>query len=351
MTGPDIQNTPASPAASALGERQVGRSLSDIRADHVGRYEWAAAYCTPSSRVLDAGCGVGYGTHLLAARAQSVVGVDADAGTVAFARANWAVPNAVYLEDDVHFLKALEGEVFDLVVAFEVVEHLVFPERFLRSVRARLNPGGRLLLSVPNEAAVPHSVELNPFHVRHFDEAALRGLAYAAGFAVEEVVLQGIETIGDGDRTILAACSVRADAGPEMGDAEEFRRALARADREIQARAAGMKALQKEVRRLHRRDEAARLENETLNRAMRTLEEERRKAATRAEALERANRVVVERMREAHALIGTERTGGSGEAMPSLGNLVRTLRRRRLFLPYLRAALRNTLRSRLYHGR
>ncbi len=58
------------------GERQVSGNLEGIREDHKQRYLWALERLAGGARVLDAGCGVGYGSHLLSQKAGQVVSLD-----------------------------------------------------------------------------------------------------------------------------------------------------------------------------------------------------------------------------------------------------------------------------------
>lgn len=100
-------------------------------------------------RVLDVGCGTGAqltAPLALAHPESGFVGVDADPGSIAFARGAWRAPN---LEFGLAAELALE-QGFDLVIASEVVEHVEDPRRFLAEQRARLVPDGRLLVTLPN---------------------------------------------------------------------------------------------------------------------------------------------------------------------------------------------------------
>jgi SAM-dependent methyltransferase len=123
-------------------------------------------------RVLDAGCGEGFNTALLAATAAHVLGIDYAAAPVAAARAAFERANLEFRQLDVHALPQL-GIRVDLVTNFQVIEHLADPERFLIAVRDALEPGGRLLLTTPNRLT---SVSENPVHLREYTAAELGDL-------------------------------------------------------------------------------------------------------------------------------------------------------------------------------
>jgi len=138
-------------------------------AEHLARYAWAMQL-VPGRRVLDAGCGLGYGSALLAgAGAASVTGMDVAAAVVEAARSR--VPAGVTLvEGDVHELPFEDGS-FDLVVCFEVIEHVHDAPRAIGDLARVLAPGGVLAVSSPNrDAYVPG----NPHHVHEFTPEELR---------------------------------------------------------------------------------------------------------------------------------------------------------------------------------
>lgn len=114
--------------------------------------------------VLDAGCGEGFNTVLLADTAAHVLGVDYAEAPIASARAAFPRPNLEFRQLDIHALPRL-GIKVDLVTNFQVIEHLEDPERFLVAVREALKPGGRLLLTTPNRLT---SVSENPVHLREY---------------------------------------------------------------------------------------------------------------------------------------------------------------------------------------
>jgi SAM-dependent methyltransferase len=137
------------------------------------RYWWAAELAAGRT-VLDAGCGMGYGCRILAdAGARRVVGVDIAAAVLEASPA--AGHPGVELETGDVLNLSLPPESFELVVCFEVLEHVSVPERVLDELSRVLSPGGVLAVSTPNR---DRYVPGNPHHLHELDpaelEAALR---------------------------------------------------------------------------------------------------------------------------------------------------------------------------------
>jgi len=132
--------------------------------------------------VLDAGCGDGYGTHLLAETALGALGVDRSADTIALARRRYARENLRYEACDLASLDCL-GARFDVVCNFQVLEHLVDPLPFLLQVRAVLREGGTFILTTPNRAMAVIEI---PYHVHEYVADELQTLL-ASIFAQVEV--------------------------------------------------------------------------------------------------------------------------------------------------------------------
>jgi 2-polyprenyl-3-methyl-5-hydroxy-6-metoxy-1,4-benzoquinol methylase len=122
--------------------------------------------------VLDAGCGEGFGTVLLAETARSVLGIDYAAAPVAVASAAYGTANLTFRQLDVRALADL-GQRFDLIVNFQVIEHLTDPAPFLAGVRAALAADGLLMITTPNRLM---SVSENPVHVHEYTADELREL-------------------------------------------------------------------------------------------------------------------------------------------------------------------------------
>jgi SAM-dependent methyltransferase len=136
-----------------------------IVALHLKRYEFARPLCAGRD-VLDAGCGVGYGTAYLAEAARSVVGVDLSEEAIGYARRRYAAENVEFVVGDVLEIPGADDR-FDVVCAFETIEHLADPERFVGEVRRVLRSDGALCVSTPC-ATVTDERPANPFHEREF---------------------------------------------------------------------------------------------------------------------------------------------------------------------------------------
>ena len=153
------------------GERVVpGQVDVDLWGEHVARYAFAARYAH-GKHVLDAGCGAGYGSAQLAEAGASVLGVDFSAEAIQFAARNYSGPRARFLQASCTAVPFQDGY-FDLVVAFEVIEHLDEYRSFLTECARILAPGGLFIVSSPNKTYYAESRKQagpNPFHHHEFE--------------------------------------------------------------------------------------------------------------------------------------------------------------------------------------
>jgi len=156
------------------GERLSDSGGADFAVDmerHIAAYRYAASRAAGRT-VLDAGCGEGYGAALLAQTATRVLGLDV-AEAVQTARVRHVVPNLEYRTHDLGRLGDL-GERFDVVLSFQVIEHLVDPVAFLSGLVGCVATGGTLLVTTPNRLM---SVSENPYHLREWTAEELQALA------------------------------------------------------------------------------------------------------------------------------------------------------------------------------
>jgi 2-polyprenyl-3-methyl-5-hydroxy-6-metoxy-1,4-benzoquinol methylase len=163
------------------------------------RYGWAAELAAGRS-VLDAGCGAGWGTSLLATRAARAVGVDVAPPLIAAAQRDHGV-GAEFSASDLRNLPFGDGA-FDVVVCFETIERVPEPDRALGELRRVLKQDGLLLISAVNRGVYPPG---NPLHLhemtsgelatavgRHFARVAVhRQQTYLATLLADETALAG----------------------------------------------------------------------------------------------------------------------------------------------------------------
>ena len=159
------------------GERFIPHQTDPILAlEHYHRYYFASRFA-PGKRILDMACGEGYGSAFLSRHAETVVGIDSDGATIEHARNKYAsIPN-LHFEAGRCEENALADHSFDMVVAFELLEHLDASDqaRFLENVRRLLKPDGLFLVSSPDrdEYAAAHPSP-NEFHKHEMTFPELR---------------------------------------------------------------------------------------------------------------------------------------------------------------------------------
>src|SRR5215470_10132741 len=157
--------------AEFTGERLIpGQVDVDLLNEHMARYTFAVRLAR-GKRVLDAGCGAGYGAAELGHVAESVTGIDVSAEAVEYARIHYAAFNVAFQAASVTELPYPDAS-FDLVVAFEVIEHLENWRGFLAETRRVLAESGQFIVSTPNKLYYTESRGkdgANPFHVHEFE--------------------------------------------------------------------------------------------------------------------------------------------------------------------------------------
>ena len=153
------------------GERVVpGLVDVDLWNEHLARYLFAARLAR-RRRVLDIGCGAGYGSAELAHSATSVAGVDISPEAVEQARSAYPAANLQFLAASATAIPFPDAS-FDLITCFEVIEHIQDWELLLTEARRLLTPGGQFIVSTPNKAYYAESrteIGPNPFHVHEFE--------------------------------------------------------------------------------------------------------------------------------------------------------------------------------------
>nr|WP_274383307.1 methyltransferase domain-containing protein [Cupriavidus gilardii] len=173
---------------------------SGSRSDaHVFRYQFAARFVRPGDVVLDAACGLGYGSHLIwtGTKARKVIGVDGSEYAAEYASSNFG-----YAGEGLEFregflpqcLHSIPDNSVDLVVSFETLEHVEDPEGLLAEFDRVLAPGGRFIGSVPNDWSDETGEDPNPFHLHVYTLEKFRH-QLRARFAVEKFFSQTADRV------------------------------------------------------------------------------------------------------------------------------------------------------------
>jgi ubiquinone/menaquinone biosynthesis C-methylase UbiE len=144
--------------------------------------------------ILDIGCGLGAFLDIARAisPASQTYGQDLNEAQVTN---DLRSKNHKYLGSDVG---ALPASSVDLVTALQVLEHVSDPMGFLNSLIRALQPGGRLLISVPDRRSLVSEfdstlTEVPPHHVTRWEEKSLRAAFHSLGLSVEYISRQPLE--------------------------------------------------------------------------------------------------------------------------------------------------------------
>ena len=207
-------------------ERYVPGDAGEIWYEHWHRYHFALPLAA-GKRVLDAACGEGYGTALLATRASHAIGVDVSADVVAAARRRYGDrPNLEYAAARCEATGLADASV-ELVVSFETLEHLGDPEALVREAARVLAPGGLFLVSTPNRSVYTEARDYhNPFHAQELSREDFERVL-AARFEKVSIFAQRVDSFsaiwpaeGTGSAVTLLQAPKADPAAPTPGLAD-----------------------------------------------------------------------------------------------------------------------------------
>jgi ubiquinone/menaquinone biosynthesis C-methylase UbiE len=157
---------------------------------HMASYRFAEPF-TRGKRVLDFGCGSGYGSAQIAVSADHVTAVDVADDAIAHARVHFQRANLDFLAIDPAERLPFGDASFDVVLSFQVFEHVSDTSHYLKEIRRVLGPDGQLILITPDRSTrlLPFQKPWNRWHVheygkrelemmlrRHFDQVEVLGM-------------------------------------------------------------------------------------------------------------------------------------------------------------------------------
>ena len=166
----------------------LGAYLEYLR--HLFAYEWAKTLLMREHRVIEVGCGDGYGTAYLAPHVQQIIGVDIQTDVIEQAREKYRLIGCDFQVYDGTRLPWASGT-FDTVVSFQVIEHVLDVNAYLVELRRVLRSGGSALFTTPNATyrLKPGQRPWNRFHLREYRPEELRQVV---GYVFSEVQVYGI---------------------------------------------------------------------------------------------------------------------------------------------------------------
>lgn len=159
----------------------------------LGRYLFAVPYIK-NKRVLDAGCGLGWGSYLISDFPESIISIDIDTKSLEFARKAWKDPRLSFRKKSVLEMSGY-ANLFDVVLSYEVIEHLQYDDgkKYIEQVSAVLHDKGILVMSsaFPLENKVAQELERqNIYHLHIYTKDEIGSILNCNGF-------QSIKFYGD----------------------------------------------------------------------------------------------------------------------------------------------------------
>ena len=162
--------------AMVVEKRNGNRSR--VHAIRKKRVQTTAKLCRGD--VVEFGCGRGELANEIKRKGLSIIGIDKNAEKIRQAKETY--PDIIFYQMDV-LRMSLPPAAFDTVVLAEIHEHVTdkMGDKMLEIAWQRLRPNGRLIVSVPNEHAIP-----NPNHIRQFSRQSLQNMLKPFGNPVLE---------------------------------------------------------------------------------------------------------------------------------------------------------------------
>lgn len=138
-------------------------------ANHICRYQFAKDKIESwnALNILDAACGVGYGSSFLAQNSNlNITAIDRSKDALDIASKLYTYENTSFIADDYHtFDDASSLGLFDTIISFETLEHLPFPNKFINNCFNSLMTGSDFIVSTPNQLVSSPSCNLTcEFH-------------------------------------------------------------------------------------------------------------------------------------------------------------------------------------------
>jgi SAM-dependent methyltransferase len=170
--------------------RQVSLRQHVLYLRHLFAYEFAKSQIPRQARVVEVGCGDGYGADILSRHIDRMVGLDVNDRVVQRATKRYASENCSFRAYDGVRIPFPDGS-FDAALSFQVIEHVEDDSRYVAEIRRVLASSGVLYLTTPNRLlrVAAGKKPWNQYHLREYTALDLEAVLRPA-FA--EVQIRGV---------------------------------------------------------------------------------------------------------------------------------------------------------------
>jgi 2-polyprenyl-3-methyl-5-hydroxy-6-metoxy-1,4-benzoquinol methylase len=172
-----------------LREAGHGRTLHRDYSGHFWRWSFARRFITAKDNVLEIGCGEDRPLSKIltggaAAHVNKYVGVDLNKLKPSASQRLTFLGEFNFVERYKELLKGDHAKGFDIVVHYEVIEHMKVEHgaKLLKAAFAALKPGGVMLMSTPCYDGVRHAAN----HIHEYTVPELQKATEKAGFKIEK---------------------------------------------------------------------------------------------------------------------------------------------------------------------
>ncbi|NQT72774.1 MAG: class I SAM-dependent methyltransferase [Chloroflexi bacterium] len=190
-------------------------------------------------RVLDIGCGHGFFVYAVQDLGYQALGVDVDPEAIDFGQSRLGIDIE---KVSIDCLEVLQKD-FDIVTAWQVLEHLRMPGSCTRSVSKLLKPGGVFAGSVPNVGGITARLRgtkwylmIPPEHLNYFTERSMKHMLTQAGLVplfVGTIPLYASPYFSFGIRVAIMRLSRKTSIKPVKAICKHLHRSLTLAKRHL----------------------------------------------------------------------------------------------------------------------
>ena len=121
--------------------------------------------------VLEIGCGEGYGLDIISKNANSLTVIDKSKSVLEKIKKKH--PKINTLHQKIPPLNNLKANSFDIVISFQVIEHIEDATLFIKEIRRILKPNGKAYITTPNATK---TIARNPWHYKEYNYPEMNNL-------------------------------------------------------------------------------------------------------------------------------------------------------------------------------